>query len=410
MTDHNIPKRHVMFVSFDDGYATALVRELEGLCPAVHAAPLLRTLKMSIESLQPTVVVFDLQTIKTDEHSIFDIMASITDVFPDIRKIAVGHQGMPSQLVSAMKAGANDFVDRQASPDEIRQAVIRQMRQVRLAPSERPGRVLALASARENEGVSDLAANLAAYMATNDMTGDVLLLDLNLEPSLLEVEFDVEITYSVRDALDELLRLDKSTLHDVVVRHSCGLYLLPLTTKNRDEEEISPQDLATLIGMLRSFFSVIVVKAGCLRDRYCQSYLVPLFDKIVIVCPQLIGSVRDARALISDELRKGGGQGAKFALVVSQYDANILLTPEQIGVRIGFPLIATVPCTRAALANSHNEGSPLVLTSSGGRYGRAIQHLATRLIGDYVHANGVPEFRSAGRVLEWMGKVRRGGS
>ena len=407
MSDPSVPKRHIMFVSFDDGYAAALVRGLEGLCPAVHAVPLLRTLKMSIDSLQPAVIIFDLQTIKTEEHSIFDVMASVTDAFPNIRKIAVGHQALPSQVVSAMKAGANDFVDRQASPDEIREAVIRQLRQIRLAPSERPGCVLALVSARENEGVSDMAANLAAHIATSGMSGDVLLLDLNLEPSLLEVEFDVEITYSVRDALDELLRLDKSALHDVVVRHSSGLYLLPLTTKNRDGEEISPQDLATLIGMLRNYFSVMVIKAGCLRDRYCQSYLVPLFDKIVVVCPQLIGSVRDARALIADELREGEHE-SKFALAVSQHDANILLTPEQIGARIGFPLIATVPCARVALTNSHNEGVPLVLTSSGGRYVRAIQNLASQLLADQAHPDGSQALTPTGRVFEWMGKVRRG--
>jgi pilus assembly protein CpaE len=406
MSDPSVPKRHVMFVSFDDGYSAALVRALEGLCPAVHAAPFLRTLKRSIESLQPVVVVFDLQAIKTEEHSIFDIMAAVTDAFPNIRKIAVGHQGLPSQVVSAMKAGANDFVDRQASADEIRQAIIRQLRQVRLTPSERPGHALALVSARENEGVSDVAANLAAFLATSGTAGDVLLLDLNLELSTLEIDFDVEITYSVRDALDELLRLDKAALRDVVVRHSSGLYLLPLTTKNRDEEEISPQDLATLIGMLRNYFSVIVVKAGCLRDRYCQSYLVPLFDKVVVVCPQLIGSVRDARTLIAEELREGEHE-SKFVLAVSQHDANILLTPEQIAARIGFPLIATVPCTRVALANSHNDGAPLVLTSSGGRYGRAIHEMAAHLLVDQTRIEGTQKPKSSGRVFDWMVKVRR---
>ncbi|HUJ03706.1 MAG TPA: hypothetical protein VLW75_08730 [Rhizomicrobium sp.] len=406
MSEASVPKRHVMFVSFDDGYAAALIGTLEGICPAVHAVPFLRTLKMSIESLQPAVVVFDLQTVKTEEHSIFDIMATVNDLFPGIRKIAVGHQGLSSQVVSAMKAGANDFVDRRASPEEIRQAVVRQLRQVRLAAPERPGRVLAFVSARENEGVSDMTANLAVSIATEGAAGDVLLLDLNLEPSLLEVEFDVEITYSVRDALDELLRLDKSALRDVIVRHSSGLYLLPLTSKGRDGEEISPQDLATLVGMLRNYFSVIVVKAGCLRDKYCQSHLVPLFDKIAVVCPQLIGSVRDARRLIAEELR-GAGQESKFVLVVSQYDSEIMLTPEHIAVRIGFPLIATMPCARVALANSHNEGVPIVLSSAGGRYGRAIQQLASHLLADSPHAEEPAERKGTGRMFDWMERMRR---
>src|SRR5262249_3328597 len=148
------------------------------------------------------------------------------------------------------------------------------------------------------DGENDIAANLATHIASNKQNGDVLLLDLNLGVSQLEVEFNVEVTYSVRDAIDELLRLDKSILTRVLARHNCGLYLLPLTTKLRKDDEIAPQELATLLGAIRNYFSIIVIKGGCLRDHYCQSYLAPLCDKFLVVCPQRLGSLREARDIL----------------------------------------------------------------------------------------------------------------
>src|SRR5262249_39634709 len=176
-----------------DGYASQFVRVAERVCPTVHVSPLLRTLRTSLDGLQPAIAVFDLQTIKTEDHSIFDIMASVNETHPSIRKIAVGHQSLPSQVISAMKAGACDFVDRDASPDEICQALTQQMRQVRSSQGDRPGRVIALVGACENEGESDIASNLATLIASNRENGDVLLLDLSLGISQLEVEFNVEV-------------------------------------------------------------------------------------------------------------------------------------------------------------------------------------------------------------------------
>ena len=370
----------IVIVSFDDDYAAKFIHELESACPTVHVSPLMRTLQASLEALQPSIAIFDLQAIKTEEHSIFDIMASITEGFPHVRKIALGYQNMSAQVISAMKAGACDFLDREASPQEIRETIVRQLRQSRTTQSERTGHAIALVSGRDNEGESQIVANLAAHIASvTPRSDDVLLLDLNLENSRLEIEFNVEITYSVHDAINELLRLDKPILKNVLARHESGLFLLPLATRNRHDEEVSPQELATLLSTLRSFFAIIVINAGCLRNKYCQPYLIPLCDQILVVCPQLIGSVRDALDIFGDDVR-ASSPDTKYSLVVSHYDPDIDLAANQVGARIGFPLLASVPRASVALANSHNLGQPLVLSAPRSPYGRAIRHLAQKLL------------------------------
>jgi len=367
----------VIIVSFDDDYAARFTRELEKVCPTVHVSPLLRTLKSSVESLQPAIIVFDLQTIKTEDHTIFEIMESLNEAFPRARKIGLGHQNMPSQIISAMKAGACDFLDRDATPQEIRDTIIWHLSQVRNVRSDRAGQVIALVSGRENEGENEVASNLAAHFASRRAKGDVLLLDLTLEPSQLEIEFNVEVTYSVRDALDELVRLDKHALIQVLAKHSSGLCLLPLTRRNSKDDEISAQQLATLLSALRNFFGTIVINAGCLRDKYCQQYLLPLCDRVLIVCTQTLGSVRSAREIVPPR-DANTADDEKFGLVVCRYDSDIELLPDQIAMRLGIPVAGMLPTAWVSIANSHNGGSPLVLSSPGHRYARAIRSSARR--------------------------------
>src|SRR5262249_26519981 len=155
--------------------------------------------------LQPPIVIFDLQTIKTEEQSIFEIMEQIHLQFPAVRKIGLGYQTVPAQVISAMKAGACDFLDREASPQEIKSAITRQLQNARSTHSQRQGHVIALVSGRENDGENQIAVNLAAHMARCKDAGEVLLLDLNLDSSGMEIDLNLEVTYSIRDALKELL-------------------------------------------------------------------------------------------------------------------------------------------------------------------------------------------------------------
>ena len=115
---------------------------------------------------------------------------------------------------------------------------------------------------------------------------------------------------------------------------------------------------------------------ACLRDKYCQQYLLPLCDRVLIVCTQTLGSVRSAREIVPPK-DANAPQDGKFGLIVTKYDPDIELLPAQIGSRLGIPVVGTVPTSWVSIANSHNVGVPLVLTSPGHRYARAIRELAT---------------------------------
>ena len=234
----------------------------------------------------------------------------------------------------------------------------------------------------------------------------MLLLDLTLEESQLEIEFNVEVTYSVRNAIDELLRLDKPVLMEVLAKHDSGLCLLPLTTRSRRDDEISPQELATLLSSLRNFFSIVIINGGCLRDRHCRPYLVPLCDRLFIVCPQMIGSVRVARDILAD-YRATSEDHRKLGLIVSKYDPAVELDAAQIATRLGVPLTAALPAAWVQLANSHNHGIPLVLSAPNSRYARAIRELAQKVLQGGVPTEAPEPASPIEPILSWFGSLKR---
>jgi pilus assembly protein CpaE len=205
------------------------------------------------------------------------------------------------------------------------------------------------------------------------------LLDLNLDGSAMEIDLDLEVTYSVRDAIKELFRLERSVLMDVLPKHKCGLSLLALVSGAGETDEVSPQELATLLSTLRSIFPVIVVNAGCLRASYSHPYLVPLCDHVLIVTSQLMRSVKASRDLFENDLIYEKSE-TKFSLVISRYDAEIALSPEQIGARLALPILGIIPRAWVLLANGHNAGIPPAISAPRSPYARAIHALADKLM------------------------------
>jgi pilus assembly protein CpaE len=401
------PPVPALIVSFDDKLAVRFSSAVESACTLMHVSPAKRSLESAVKSLNPAVAIFDLHSVKTSDTNIFDLMEEMSELAPDVRKIAIGYQSVTAQVIAAMKAGACDFVDRESNAQEIMDAVLPHLRQSR--PRNRPAdgaNLIGVVAARQNEGEAAIVSNLAIAIAAAQPNKRVLLVDLGLEASELEISFDVEITYTVRDAVDDVSQQDEPMLDRVLARHKSGVYLLPLATQQHSEDEISSQDLAVVVGTLRRCFDTIVVNAGCLRQKSCQPLLLPLFDRVLIVVSQEIGSVRAARECFA----AAGAEpdSSRFELIVADFDDEIDLSPSLLAKHAGFEVMATLPASHTLLANSHNAGNPLSYSQPRCRYARAITELASRLIGLDTELNA-PRSPLAW-VLEKMGFVRASAS
>ena len=146
---------------------------------------------------------------------------------PDSAVFAVGPMTQPQLIVSAMRAGVREYIERPTSTTDLLEAFVR-LTATRRKPGRETsrGKVFTIVNAKGGSGATTVAVNLAlALQAIHHSTALVDLaplghcaLHLNLKP-----------TFTVSDAITNLHRLDSSLLESFMVRHYRGLHAVSYT-------------------------------------------------------------------------------------------------------------------------------------------------------------------------------------
>src|ERR1700686_3810401 len=143
---------------------------------------------------------------------------------PDAAVFAVGPMTQPQLIVSAMRAGVREYIERPTTTTDLLEAFVR-LSATRRKPGRESsrGKVFTIVNAKGGSGATTIAVNLAlALQAINPRTALVDLahlghcaLHLHLKPA-----------FTISDALSNLHRLDSSLLDSFMARRDGGLQLL----------------------------------------------------------------------------------------------------------------------------------------------------------------------------------------
>ena len=165
----------------------------------------------------------------------------------------------PQVIVSAMRSGAREFIERPTTTTDLLEAFVRLTAAQRKVDREGPrGKVFTVVNAKGGSGATTMAVNLA--LALQSAHGNVALVDIApLGHAALHMNLKPQFT--VADAIRNLHRLDSSLLESFMTRHSGGLQLLagantPLVV------EPATAEFARLFDLLVGHFRYVVVDAS----------------------------------------------------------------------------------------------------------------------------------------------------
>src|SRR6202043_2989221 len=143
---------------------------------------------------------------------------------PDSAVFAIGSLNQPQVIVSAMRAGVREYIERPTTTTDLLEAFVRLSATRRKPGRENSrGKVFTIVNAKGGSGATTVAVNLAlALQAIHHSTALIDLaplghcaLHLNLKPA-----------FTVSDAITNLHRLASSLLHSSLARHDRGLQVL----------------------------------------------------------------------------------------------------------------------------------------------------------------------------------------
>jgi pilus assembly protein CpaE len=377
-----------------DQFLISRVRAAATELAGVNVLPLLPSkFAPEIAVLKPALVLVDLSGSDT-LAMLPQVIASVASAAGDVPVVVIGNAGNASDVIAAVRAGSNDFIDREEPIANLCAHIERRLSSIEQV---RPGEARSFSvvlNAQPGGGGGLFALNLAVLRASR--AREALLVDCQLPASEAGAALDIGISYSLADAARDISRMDRTLLLSAIAHHEpSGLSVLPLAVRASDHLALSHEGLLAALRTIRPLFSDMVLNAGGIREAAVLDVLAEWATTLYLVCPQSVTALRHARDLVAALPSRFDAAG-KVVLVVDQFSPRIELSPEKMREALQLDRVIVLPDARDELINGLNIGRPYVLTKPRSPYAQAIAAAA-----------GGPAAVETARPRSLLGALRR---
>lgn len=205
------------------------------------------------------IVLLDLAR---DPEPYFTFGAALRRIRPSIRLIACSATNPPSPqvLLDAMRSGVQDFVTRPVSSESLRD-ILKRFHQEGHAAGASTERLIVVMGSKGGVGATTVAVNLGVQLSTHAQKR-VVLLDLARPLGNAHLLLDLHPRFGIRDAIDNLDRLDSHFLAGLLERHKSKLELLGGAMQPEEWQTIPNEPLERVVNVAQAEFDFVLADLG----------------------------------------------------------------------------------------------------------------------------------------------------
>jgi pilus assembly protein CpaE len=294
---------------------------------------------------------------------------------PDSAIFAVGPMTQPQLIISAMRAGVREYIERPTTTTDLLEAFVRLTATRRKPGRENSrGKVFTIVNAKGGSGATTVAVNLA--LALESIHHSTALVDL-APLGHCSLHLNLKPAFTVSDAITNLHRLDSSLLDSFMARHDRGLQLLAGAATPTPIEP-SASDFARLFDTMVGQFHYIVVDVSSRLDSATR-LVSNLSEKTLLVAHADVASLWSA-GRVAQYLGESGSR-ERFALVLNRYRKVAGFNEAETEAAIGAPVMWRIPNQYFAVSTAIDRGVPL-MQQGNTEIARSISGLAEYLTKD----------------------------
>jgi pilus assembly protein CpaE len=274
----------------------------------------------------------------------------------------VADENDSNMILQSMRAGANEFFTWPPEDEAFHSAIRRTAARRESAHGARPAATtLVFFGAKGGAGTTTIAVNCGVELARLSKRATVII---DLKPGLGEVGLFLGIRprFTIIDAIDNLHRLDREFLKELVVTHKSGLEILAGSDQFDRPGAGDAGAIEELFRLLAKEYEYILVDAGS-QINACSISALYTADHMFLVANPDVPSVRNAQRLL-DRVRQLGACGERVRFLLNRAAEPFPIPPKQIENAVGHPIHHTFPSDYKTVSTALNSGVPLALAGN----------------------------------------------
>lgn len=290
---------------------------------------------------------------------------------PRIKVVVLHPQPDTQTILSAMRAGANEFLHPPLY-DTLVPAIERISTAEQSSPPVTRGRIIGFLSAKGGCGATTLACHVACEMQR--LTGkNVLLADLDLTSGLAGFLMKTPSSYSVLDALKNLSRLDESLWKALIVEHKPNLAVVPAPASYSRWDHPDESQLRQLLQFVRTQHDWVVLDLGRSLNSIATAVLDEI-DQLFLVSTLEVVALHGLKSIVHGLFE----QGEKLQLVLNRTPKTMDISTQELEKILGRSLYAALPNDYMSLYQSYSTGN---LLDANNKLNQHFAMLASKIAG-----------------------------
>ena len=319
----------------------------------------------------------------------------VTGHLPDTRVFLIADENNPGIILEGLRARVTDYL---VFPDS-NGSLLKSVRKAMGSSNNQAGELIAVFSIKGGQGNTTISINLADHI--RKITGEkVLLSDFNLYRGDIGTGLDIPSSYTGFDLIRDIKRMDKNLLFSSLYHHSKGFYVLPSPEEISDADQISPEDISSLLSLMKQYMDYTIIDMPHdLSERSLT--LLDSADKILVIAQQTLPVIKSVQRTLElfEDLHYGAG---KVEIVLNRNCKNDEFNSNDLVNIFKQRLLGEVTNDYQSVTQSLNRGRPVSMVKENTRLNEDFRKLAGAVTGIKTDSAGINGWK--GMLTRWLGK------
>ena len=324
----------------------------------------------------PDVVFLDLGR---DAEPYFSFAALLRRVHPATKLIACSSNAPQSHqtLLEAMRSGVQDFIAKPVAADVLKTMLARFADEMEIKSSSTGSKVIVVMGSKGGVGATTVTVNIGVQLATFARKR-VAVLDFARPLGNVHLLLDLHPRFGVRDAVDNLDRLDSHFFSGLLTHHKTGLEILGGATQPEEWQRIAVPVLERVVNVAQNNFDLVLVDMGSQFSSEWSSILGG--SRMIMVVAEA-----NVPALWTLDRRLAAMTGFgldpdRARIIINRWHKGDEEVLKSIQKNINRPLFACIPNDFRKASEAVNLGTP-ILENHNNLLSNRYRQIAAQLVG-----------------------------